>query len=336
MFLVDEYIPENIDDSMFHHGILDRLRRMSNDNAIPHIILYGPEGVGKRTIIRLFLKELYGPSVENIKDVKYKITGSGNTTTEVNVKQSNHHIVIHPYNNNFDRYFVQTIVKEYARKLTIFNFTKKSSFKTVYIDNVGNMSYYAQTSLRRTMEMYSDSCRFIMWTDTFSKVIDPIQSRCLCIRVNAPTKDEMFKWLMDVSIRKRINISMYEYIDILKHSERSIKEPLWILSLRERGLDYKNTIYKSIDTLANILIDNSLDKVPEMRLTIYDMLITYISPNKIIRMLTDAICLKDLGFNKINEIVQNAAKFEHRLLNARRSIIHLDAFLVNVIRIVNS
>lgn len=51
----------------------------------------------------------------------------------------------------------------------------------------------AQAGLRRTMEKYMGNLRIIMCCNTTSKIIGPIQSRCLLVRVGAPTHSEMVK-----------------------------------------------------------------------------------------------------------------------------------------------
>ncbi len=48
MFLVDKYFPKNIEDVVFNKYILEQLFIISQDDSIPHIIFYGPEGSGKK------------------------------------------------------------------------------------------------------------------------------------------------------------------------------------------------------------------------------------------------------------------------------------------------
>ena len=104
MFFVDKYAPNDPDDILFHKRELELLKKMSQDNSVPHIIFSGPEGSGKKTLIKLFLEMLYDKDVHTLNDSIYRVSGSGNTTTDVVIKQSNYHIVIEPNNNNFDRY----------------------------------------------------------------------------------------------------------------------------------------------------------------------------------------------------------------------------------------
>jgi len=163
MFFVNKYAPKTENDILFHKKEINTLKRMSNDNSIPHLIFSGPEGSGKKTLINLFLEMMYDKSVHKLSDATYVVTGSGNSSNDVIIKQSNYHIIIEPYNNNFDRYLIQDVVKEYAKKVPLNQFIKsKKTFKIILINNVDNLPYYAQTSLRRTMEKYSGTCRFIM------------------------------------------------------------------------------------------------------------------------------------------------------------------------------
>ena len=49
----------------------------------------------------------------------------------------------------------------------------------------------AQHALRRTMEKYVATCRLILCCNSSSKVIPAIRSRCLGVRVAAPSVDEV-------------------------------------------------------------------------------------------------------------------------------------------------
>jgi replication factor C subunit 3/5 len=213
MFFIDKYAPKTANKSILHKDILKLLEFISKDDSIPHIIFYGNDGVGKRRIIKLFLEMLYGKEVNNIEENMYIVSGSGNKVKEVFVKQSDFHIMIEPVDNNFDKYLIQDVVKEYAKRIQINIFKSKKIFKSVLINNLDNLSYYAQTSLRRTMEKYSGTCRFIMWCKSLSRVIEPLKSRCICIRISAPSNDELFK--LDKNLRKKQDVKAIKNIDCL-------------------------------------------------------------------------------------------------------------------------
>jgi replication factor C subunit 3/5 len=116
MFFIDKYCPRRVKDAYFNKEELNKLKIMSEDESIPHIILYGPAGCGKKTIINLFLEMLYDHNVNKLVNTEYTVTSSGNASKQIIVKQSNYHILIEPENNNRDKYLIQDVVKEYARR----------------------------------------------------------------------------------------------------------------------------------------------------------------------------------------------------------------------------
>jgi replication factor C subunit 3/5 len=186
MFFIDKYIPNNHNQNYFHKDTYNFLKTISDDESIPHLIFHGMDGIGKKTMIRTFLRNLFGDEVDDVKQVKYIVSGSGNKTNEEYFIESNYHIDIIPKGNNNDRYLIQDVVKKYASS-TNYNFFKtKHNFKVIVIHNIQHMLSSVQFSLRRTIEKYSDTCRFIIMTNSISKIIKPLISRSKCIKLTYP------------------------------------------------------------------------------------------------------------------------------------------------------
>ncbi|CAN0253903.1 unnamed protein product, partial [Hapterophycus canaliculatus] len=61
----------------------------------------------------------------------------------------------------------------------------------VVLVGVDRLTKQAQAGLRRTMEKYTSSCRLILLCHSPSKVIEPVRSRCLGVRVPAPGEEEV-------------------------------------------------------------------------------------------------------------------------------------------------
>lgn len=371
-FLVDKYIPKNISDifdketeylnelnkikkdkkidevinsnswlnpnpskCFFHKEIFHKLKKISEDDCMPHIIFYGNPGTGKKTMINLFLEMIFDKSIYKMDDSKYTVISSGNIENEVFVKQSDHHIIIEPNNNNFDRYLIQDIVKEYARRYPLYVYEKSRNFKMVQINNLDNLSYYAQTSLRRTIEKYSRTCRFVMWCYSLSKVIEPLRSRCLCIHVPTQTTDDLVKWTFNIASLQNINLKLPVLDYIINSSNGNLKDILWKLDLYKYCGKVQNGYQKSLIALIDEIITGQ--DIQIIRDYIYKMMITNISSNVIIKDILNIVLTKIDQYpdskDKSTKIIDFASNFEYRLSKGRRDIIHIEAFILNIMNV---
>lgn len=336
MFFIDKYVPKSIKNVYFHKEELEKLKIMSEDDSIPHLIFYGPDGSGKKTTISMFLEMIYDEHVHELGDTIYSVTGSGNTTTQVAIKQSNYHIVIEPNNNNFDRYLIQDVVKEYARRVPLNIFTAKKVFKTVLINNIDNLSYYAQTSLRRTMEKYSRTCRFIMWSRSLSKVIEPLRSRCYCFRIKSPNDSELMDMLLDISLKENMNVNLDQYTDIISIARGNAKKALWQLELLNFNEDIDTTYDEVINDIIENIMTTDLKLIIVVRDLLYKIMITNISGTYIIKEIVDKMMENEgITYDCKIKIAELAAEFEHNLIRGRREIIHLEAFVTGIMYILH-
>jgi replication factor C subunit 3/5 len=338
MFLIEKYRPINICDIDFHKKIYDLLQIMSSHEDVPNIIFYGMEGTGKNTMIQIFLQMLFDESVNKSKLVDYNIKGTkkGNNKTVIQILQSNYHIVINPTNNNSDKYLIKDVVKEYAKTKSHEAFKTNRSFKIILINNIDNMSYYAQTALRRTIEKYNNTCRFIMHCKSLSKVIGPLQSRCNKIRVPRPKYTELGYYIIKIMCKEGIIVSLDKIDEIIKKSERNIKKILWMLEYVKYKCDfiinYDNAIKKIVELLMEIDLHNTL----EIREIIYNLMTTNIESTNIIKDIVNLIIDSEkISLISKQQIIKQSADIEYRVVNGRREIIQLDMFIITILKILN-
>lgn len=95
----------------------------------------------------------------------------------------------------------QAIIKEMARSRPL-DVAGNKGFKVLVLNEVDSLSREAQQSLRRTMEKYSAACRLVMCCSNVSRVMDPVRSRCMCIRVAAPAEEQVVGVLQGVAAKE--------------------------------------------------------------------------------------------------------------------------------------
>ena len=287
MFLVDKYYKDS-NQNMWHYSIIEKiLDSFDTHNEIyskideimekpqkefgeiitnlesgvwryanfQHLVVYGKSGSGKEFLVNKLLEKIYGKNNINLNEIEYTINGYGNSKTKVNIKQSKFHIVIEPNSNGFDKYLIQEIIQNYA-KTEILNILKyKRLFKVVIINKIDNLSNTAQASLRRTMEKYTDTCKFIFICDQLSKMIEPLRSRCIEIRVPLPDNIQIINTLLQIGITQNINLSARDLNYILTNSNQKIYNAIWLLELKINGCTFDNSKSNIILEMVHMIID---------------------------------------------------------------------------------
>ena len=77
----------------------------------------------------------------------------------------------------------------------------------VIIDQADELTREAQAALRRTMEKHTSTMRLILCCNSLSKIIAPVRSRCLLIRVARPSEREVMKKNSCFKIRNNVYIN---------------------------------------------------------------------------------------------------------------------------------
>ena len=82
-----------------------------------------------------------------------------------------------------------------------------ATFKILFLDEADALTNDAQSALRRTMENYAQTCRFILSCNYSSKIIDPIQSRCAIYRFRPLDREAITEELGRISVNEGLKIS---------------------------------------------------------------------------------------------------------------------------------
>ena len=307
-----------------------------------HLIVYGPNGNGKEFIVNKILEKIFGKTGIELKEIEYIVSGYTNTKTKILVKQSKHHIIIEPNTNGFDKYLIQDIIQEYAKTELLTILKKRKLFKVIVINKIDNLSYYAQASLRRTLEKYSDICKFILISEQLSKIIEPLRSRCIMIRIPLPKKEQILETLLYISMKENINISNIKLKYILDNCNNKITQAIWLLEMHLYNINYNKNWEQVIINIVNyILIKNKTNKILlnifiKIKELFYNLFITNIPTQLIMREIMLNL-IKNIDDIKTKfDIINITSIFEKRLSQGTRHIIHFEAYVIRLIYLFNN
>jgi replication factor C subunit 3/5 len=87
-----------------------------HSDDFPHLLVYGPNGAGKKTRIMCILRELYGTGVEKLRIERQQFETPSKKTIEITTLASNYHIEVNASDAGiYDRVVVQELIKNIAQ-----------------------------------------------------------------------------------------------------------------------------------------------------------------------------------------------------------------------------
>jgi len=331
----DKYRPTSLLQVDFHKDQAARLKNLIGAGDFPNLFIFGPSGAGKRTRIDLLLKEIYGPGVEKIHIQNETFETPSKRKIEIKTINSNYHIEVNPSEVGiYDKTVIQALIKNTASTASLHNFSQ--SFKTIVISNADRLTKDAQHALRRTMEENLTSCRLILCAESSSRIIGPIKSRCLLIRVAAPKHEDIESILMSIGAKEKCEPFLTKDVahTVAVESGRNLRRAL--LMLETMKSDYiLNGKCRSIQPGWMTFIRKcgrmiteaqTVQQLIALRAAFYELEAHLIPPELIFRTIV-AELLKYGDIRTKNSLLELAACYEHKMRIGSKRIFHFEAFV---------
>jgi DNA polymerase III delta prime subunit len=178
---VEKYRPADFSTLIFDNKSLI-LNHLKNPLTIPSFIFYSNHpGTGKTTTAKLIIKHLGCDAL---------------------------------FINSSDERGIETI----REKITHFarGMSSTGTKRCIFMDESDSLTKVAMDSLRATMEEFSDNCFFIFACNDLSKIIEPIQSRCVLIAFGKPNKADIIERVSEICESEGLKATDREIIDLVE------------------------------------------------------------------------------------------------------------------------
>ena len=307
---VEKYRPKTLDEVVGQEPVVERLKAYAKEGNMPHLLFAGPPGTGKTTCAIALSRDLFG---EAWQQNYFETNASDQRGIDV----------------------VRQKIKDIAR-LAPFGGT---SFKIIFLDESDNLTADAQAALRRTMETYTKTSRFILSANYSSRLIEPIQSRCAVFRFRPMQPEAIRTFLGKVAKAEKLKITedgMEALIYVAQGDMRRAVNSLQVAASLGPTID-GDAMYKAASTVrpeeTKRLIEKALSgDFLQARETLDKFLIEYgLSGEDVVRQLHRAVF--DLNIDDAHKVrlIDRIGEADFRLVEGSNERIQIEALLAHFV-----
>lgn len=302
----EKYRPKVFGDVKGQEEIVAKLSAFIKQKNIPHLLFAGPPGVGKSTLALVLARAFFG---DNYHENFLELNSSDERGIDV----------------------VRNKVKDFARTKALGDVP----FKIIFLDECDALTKEAQQALRRTMENYTSTCRFILAANYSSKIIDPIQSRCAVFRFKPLPKEKVYDLIEYIAKSENLLLDQKAkdaLVLVAGGDCRKVSNILQSCSALSATIT-SETIYSlasmaESSQVADVLITAMNDDFVSARNKLLDIMLKYgLSGVDIIKQIQAEVWNLNIDGRKKVVLIDKCGEIEFRMVEGADEFIQLEALL---------
>jgi len=302
----EKYRPKTLKEVINQEHVIERLEAFVKEKNIPHCLFAGSAGTGKTTCGLAMAHDLYG------KEWKTNVLET-NASDERGIDVVRHKI------------------KDFSRMKSIGNVP----YKLVILDEADALTRDAQQALRRTMENFTNTTRFILICNYSSKIIDPIQSRCSVFRFRSLSEKDQEKFIDRIVKEEKLKITPDGIKALMALAEGDLRR---VANLLQTSSSLKKNItedvaYEAASRAKPKDVEEMLKTVmkgdfKDARKKLHDMLLIQgLAAEDIIKEIHQQIYSLDIPEEDKIKLVDKTGEYDFRISEGGSDLIQLEALL---------
>ncbi|MEM3019172.1 MAG: replication factor C small subunit [Candidatus Bathyarchaeia archaeon] len=307
----EKYRPRKLDDVIDQRHVVERVKVFVKERNIPHMLYAGPPGSGKTTVALCISEELFGSAWRQ-------------STLETNASDERGINVI------------RQKIKDFARTRAIGDVP----FKIIVLDEADALTPEAQQALRRTMETFTRTARFILCCNYSSRVIEPIQSRCAVFRFRPLSGEDVKAYVMRIVQGEGLKVTDKAIEAIIYFAQGDLRKAANLLQASaalSREID-ESSVYEAASQARPEDVRHMLEKAlsghfQEAREILQDMLLRQgLMGEDVIREIHRQVYSLDLTDEEKVQLIDKIGEYDFRLTEGGNELIQLEALLAQFLR----
>jgi replication factor C small subunit len=306
----EKYRPTEFEEVVGQDDIVKKVQNLTNSMNIPHLLFAGPAGTGKSTLALIVVKKLFGSTW---RENYLELNASDERGIDV----------------------VRQKVKDFARTKAL----GSVPFKVIFLDEADALTKEAQQALRRTMENYTSTCRFVMSCNYSSKILDPIQSRCVILRFKLLEEKDIQRRVKLIAEKEGLNLSDEAIEALYESSDGDCRRVINLLQASAAisptiSVDLVNTLNstakpKDIKVVLEYALSGDFLKAKEKLLDV--MLRESISGSDLIKSIQKEIWNLDVDPELKVRLTEKTGETEFRMVEGSDEFVQLEALMASFV-----
>lgn len=306
---VEKYRPKSISDIIGHDEVKSRLSGFIKSKSLPHLLFAGPPGTGKTTAVLALAQEIF--SEDTYRSNLLELNASDDRGIDT----------------------IRNQVKDFAMTVP----AGDAPYKIIILDEADALTPAAQQALRRTMERFVKTSRFVLLCNYPGKIIEPIQSRCAYFRFNPVSAEAMKDRIQHIAKIEEVNYTEDGLSTLLEISKGDMRKAINVLQATAAIGETltKETVYQTIGSIdpdqVSKIITMAKRDFNSARKELLDLVyVKGISGQDIIRQINDSIPKLDIsGVQKV-ALMELIAEVDYRLTEGASPDIQISVILAKI------
>ena len=323
------------------------------------MIFYGPTGTGKTSAADVFSKAILGDSLGanfkslNIRDIWFMpLTQAKRSVQDLAKLGRDERSELDEYMSVVYReakaalkvkgrtrppnrsQLLQEAIRFFASTITVTD----EKIKILVLDEADALSHSMQQALRRTMELYSDACRFILITPSLSGWSPAIISRCSILKFPLLTEDEIVGHVIDIAKKENVSLEPDAASAIARESEGDLRRAINLLQITATSnttvteddvyAHSETTLNRTTREIVSLTIDGSYQDARKMMRSL--VAVDGYDPHDVLLAMKRDLVKRPFDHSTLNKVLERVAEIDYRLTQGKNSFVHLAALLASL------